>query len=274
MAELDLRVVKISIEINGKTQVFSDLQMTAVGTKYANPLQNMAEISIDNLDKTTQDYLLTETSIFNLNRTPKKITVEAGRQSWGTTKIYTGNIVSSRVTQPPDTRIILRCLTGNFYKGILIQQMQAGRASLLNIAKNAATSLNLSLDFQAQNKLINNYSFTGGAFAQVDAIGKLGSINAYVDNDTLVIKQANLPLSGTAKVISADTGMIGIPDITEQGLRVKYLIDNQTRLGGLLSVKSVIYPAVNGNYIIYKLSFDIASRDTPFYYIAEAKRLI
>ncbi len=66
--------------------------------------------------------------------------------------------------------------------------------------------------------------------------------------------------------------MIGIPEFTEQGIKVKMLLDNQTKLGGGLRITSSIYPAVNGDYVIYKLGFDIATRDTPFYYIAEAAR--
>ena len=54
--------------------------------------------------------------------------------------------------------------------------------------------------------------------------------------------------------------------------KVKMLLDNQTRLGGGLRITSNIYPAVNGEYVIYKLGFQISSRDTPFYYIAEAAR--
>jgi hypothetical protein len=66
--------------------------------------------------------------------------------------------------------------------------------------------------------------------------------------------------------------MVGIPEITEQGIKVKYLLDNVSRLGGGLRISSDIYPAVNGLYIIYKLGFEISNRDTPFYYIAEAAR--
>ena len=66
--------------------------------------------------------------------------------------------------------------------------------------------------------------------------------------------------------------MIGIPEFTEQGVKVKFLVDNQTKLGGGIEIRSVQYPATNGQYSIYKLGFQIASREQPFYYIAEAAR--
>ncbi len=58
-------------------------QLLQQGTKYGNSLQNECVVTIDNLDKQTQDYLLTETSPYNKNRTPKTVTVRAGRESYG-----------------------------------------------------------------------------------------------------------------------------------------------------------------------------------------------
>lgn len=82
---LDPRVVKVSIQVNGQTKIYSSpLAITVTGTKYGNALQNEAEIILENLDKDTQDYILTETSPYNLNRLPKTVTVEAGRVSYGT----------------------------------------------------------------------------------------------------------------------------------------------------------------------------------------------
>ncbi len=66
--------------------------------------------------------------------------------------------------------------------------------------------------------------------------------------------------------------MIGIPEFTEQGIKVKFLLDNRTTLGGGIQIESKIYPATNGNYVIYKLGFEITNRDKPFYWIAEATR--
>ena len=121
MQALDPRIIRISIEVNGKLKIYSSpLRLTANGTKYGNALQNECVATIDNLDRETQDYLLTETSPYNLNRTPKTIIIEAGRVSYGTAVIYRGNIVSVIVGQPPDITVTLKCLTGNFIKGNII----------------------------------------------------------------------------------------------------------------------------------------------------------
>ncbi len=66
--------------------------------------------------------------------------------------------------------------------------------------------------------------------------------------------------------------MIGIPEITVWGVKVKYLLDSVSKLGGAIQVKSIENPAANGTYTIYQLGFEITNRDQPFYWIAEAMR--
>jgi hypothetical protein len=271
---IDQRVINVSIEVNGATKIYSyPLMIRATGTKYANALQNEAEIILTNLDRETQDYILTETSPYNLNRTPKTVVLSAGRVSYGTAVIFRGNVVSSRVTQPPDVGIVLKCLTGNFIKGNILARFQPGQATLSQISKQVSQDIGTLLNFQATDRNIANYNFVGAAPKQVDLLGSFGGINAFIDDDTLVVKNADSPLRGKIKIVNASTGMVGIPEFTEWGIKVKFLLDNQTTIGGGLRLTSQQYPAANGLYVIYKLGFDIATRDTPFYYIAECRRI-
>lgn len=277
MKEFDLRIVRIDVEVNGAVKSYqgtplTPFMITASGTKYANALQNDCQITMANLDKQTQDYILTQTSPFNLNATPKTVRVFAGRESYGVTKVYEGNVISSLVSQPPDTIITLKCLTGNFQKGNIIARGQPGSVPLSVISKQVAQDLNTSLNFQASDKNLSNFSFTGAALKQVDHLSFSGGVNVFIDDNALIVKNMGVPLNNTLTEVNINTGMIGVPEFTEQGIKVKFLLNNQTKLGGLLRVTSQINPAVNGDYVTYKLGFEIASRDTPFYWIAEAAR--
>ena len=273
MQALDPRIVRVSIEVDGAAKIYEKITIYASGTKYANANQNDAEVKLYNLDNETLDYILTETSPFNLNKTPKILYIDAGRESYGVTRIFKGNIVTATPSQPPDIAVTLKCLTANYQKGQIVAKTQSGTSSLSQISSEIASDLGLSLDFQAKDKNIGNYNYTGGALKQVDELNKLSTVSAYVDDDKLVVKEINLPLSNVLTIVNQDTGMVGIPEITEQGLKVKILLDGRTELGGAMEVTSKIYPAVNGQYVIYKLGFEIANRDIPFYWIAEGKRL-
>ena len=270
--ELDPRLLRIGIEINGKLKLYEGLAMTASGTKYANANQNECEVKITNLDQATRDFLLTETSPFNKNKKRKLLTVEAGRVSPGYSLVFAGDITNAVGAQPPDITLTLKAATGDYAKGIIIASSQPAVAPLKNIAAKVAKDLGLGLTFQATAKQISNYSYTGSAVKQVEHLGSMGRVNAFIDDKTLVVKNFNTALERRVRELNLDTGMIGIPEFTEQGIKVKMLFDNQTTLGGGIRITSKLNPAANGLYTVFKLGFELASRDTPFYYIAECTR--
>ena len=274
MNEIDPRLMRIGIEVDGRIKYYDEqFSLKATGTKYANPNQNDCDVTIANLKKETRDAIITETSPFNGNRTRKRLIVEAGRKSYGLSQIFVGDIIKSSPSQPPDITLSIKALTGDYLKGNVLARSKGGKTSLKNISQGVASDLGLSLDFQAQDKQLSNYTFTGGALKQVDKLSDSGLVNAYVDDGTLVVKDMNVPLTGRTRILNLATGMIGIPEITEHGIKVKFLLDNKTTLGGALVITSELNPAANGTYAIYKLGFEICSRDTPWYYIAEGKRL-
>lgn len=270
--ELDPRLLRIGIEINGVLKLYEGLAMTASGTKYANANQNECEVKITNLDQATRDFLLTETSPFNKNKKRKLLTVEAGRVSTGYSLVFSGDITNAVGAQPPDITLTLKAATGDYAKGVIIASSQPAVAPLKNIASKVAKDLGLGLTFEATPKQISNYSYTGSAIKQVDHLGNMGRVNAFIDDKTLVVKNFNAALERRVRDLNLDTGMIGIPEFTEQGIKVKMLFDNQTTLGGGIRITSKLNPAANGLYTVFKLGFELASRDTPFYYIAECTR--
>lgn len=272
MATLDPRLLRIGIEVNGVLKTYDGLAVTVSGTKFANPNQNECEVKITNLDRATRDYLLTETSPFNKNKTRKLLRVEAGRVGTGISLVYQGDIVAAVGSQPPDITLTLKCATGDYAKGLVVAKSAARMTPLKNIAQGVAKDLGLSLQYEAKDKQISNYSFTGGSLKQVNRLGEMGMVNAYVDDGKLVVKDYNIPLRGQTRELNLDTGMVGIPEFTEQGIKAKMLFDNQTTLGSGLNITSRMNPAANGLYTVYKLSFELASREAPWYYIAEAVR--
>jgi len=271
--ELDPRVIRVGIEVNGKLKIYEGLAITATGTKYANANQNECEVKIANLDKSTREFILTETSPFNKNKTKKLLRLEAGRKSTGVSTVFVGNISKSSPSQPPDISITLKCLTLNYQKGNVVAAVSKSSQSVKDISQGVADSLGVPLNFQAEDKEVSNYSYSGASLNQVEKLGELGDYNAFIDDAMLVVKGMNIPLINTLKIVDLDSGMIGIPEVTEQGIKVKFLFDNKTTLGGRMRIKSKIYPSTNGDYVIYKLGFELASRDVPFYWIAEGKRV-
>lgn len=272
MPAFDPRILRIGIEVDGQLRVYDDLWMSATISKFANPLQNEAEVKIANLTRDARDFLLTETSPFNQLKKPRKLFIEAGRESIGAFALFQGDITEGTPSQPPDIILTLKAKTKQASKGVVLAQAYGAREQLSTIAKGVADALGLALVFEAQDKTVANYSFTGGALKQVDKLGEAGRVNAYVDDDRLIVKDYNVPLAQATHVLSKSSGLIGVPELNAQGVKVKYLLDPKSQLGGEIELESEIYPTVNGKYVIYKLSYEVSNRDTPFYCIAECKR--
>lgn len=273
MPNLDKRLINVTLNIGGRSKIYNqELHITARGTKYGNGIFNECTVTLANLTRSEQDYILTETSPYNRNYVQKLITVDAGRVSYGTSRIFSGNVFTSKPTQPPDISVILRCIENGFNAGNIIAQNQNG-SPLSVIAEQVAVNNGLTLIFEATDKTISNYTYTGAANMQVDSLSQAGGVDVYQDGTKLIVKNRNAPLRGVpVRTLSLETGMIGIPEFIEYGIRAKFLLDNITTVGSGLNVISKMYPAVNGFYTVYKLDFDIASREVPFYYIAEAIR--
>jgi len=269
---LDQRIVRVGIEVNGQLRMYDGLWVSATGTKFANPLQNECEVKIANLAKEVRDFILTETSPFNANRTPKRLVVEAGRQSTGTFRVFEGDITEASPSQAPDIVLTIKAKTGQFAKGTIVSKSEAPLVLLSKVAGGVASDLALSLVFEAKDRNISNYSFTGAALKQVEKLSQAGNVNAYIDDAKLVVKDYNAPLQGVTHTLSEASGLIGIPEITEQGVRVRYLLDPKAQLGGELRLESKLNPAASGDYVIFALSFEISNRDVQFYTIAECKR--
>ncbi|WP_058909740.1 baseplate hub protein [Entomohabitans teleogrylli] len=273
MSDFDPRLLCCEIEIDGKMHVYEEVYIQASGQKTANTLQNECTIKIGNLSKPVRHYLITETSPYNLPRKRKRIVLYAGRQSYGSFKLFEGDILSCTPSQPPDVMLTIKAKTGAYFMSESTTNSYAGPTSLNTIARDTASGMGLTLNFQARDKLVSNYNYSGAKLQQVNKLAEAGSYNAYVDDDRLIIKNADAPLENLAITLNKNTGMIGMPEITEQGIKVKYLLDPESRPGARLTVESELNPVTSGSFVIYKINFEVCNRETSWYTIAECRRL-
>lgn len=270
LQELDPRLVQVTLDIGGQRRTLSpEMAVQFSVTKTANPLMNEATIKIANLAKAERDYILTNTTPYNRFRTRKRVILAVGRVSTGLTQLYSGEIMSCGIVQPPDIWIELKAKTGAFFNGQVGAVSMPASTKLSDIAGGLAKSLGTGLRFEADDKSVANYAHSGPMGKQVQKISETGNVDAYIDDDVLVVKNRSIGLRGTNVDISESTGMIGIPQWTDQGLQVKMLLNPAVRVGSRMTVKSVLNPASNGTYTIYKATYEGANRDTPWYITAE-----
>ena len=270
----DKRITSLGIQIGNKLKTYKNISFYATGTKFSNVNQGQAEVKILNLNRDERERLMTECSPFNTNPARKSVIIEAGVESTGTSVLYQGDIFRVSVSGKPDVALTLRCLTGNYNKNSVVAQTFDKSTDITEIAKSVAEANGLDLSFEGIKKKIGSVIFNGTAFDQLKGLDKLTDDDVYVDDKTLVIKEKSKPRVGsTLKILNKGTGMIGVPESTENGLRVTMLYDPGVSVGSRIRLKSELSPILDGDYVVFKLDFDISSRDKNFYLIAEARRL-
>lgn len=277
----DDRIVRIVFEFGGQSvAVDSSLDPTnppfiaASGVKYADVTQNECTLQVGGLSRDLRNALATNLTMYDPMPETKRKSVEvwAGRVSTGFFLKYKGDIVSAVPSQPPDITMSFRSKTAQFFKYDLLAQSYAVAAPMSQIAADVAKSMGLTLDFQATDKNIANYSFSGPRIDQVNKLSDFGSVDVFIDDTKLVCKNKGQPLARQTYELSEETGMIGQVELTEYGIRIKALLAANAEIGSTLSLRSVQNPSLDGDYTIYKTGFQIATRAEPFYDILEATR--
>lgn len=276
----DDRIVKIVFTYGGNQTATIDTSadpenaayIVASGTKFVDVTQNECTLQIANLSRDLRNALATNLTPFDYNQQRKSVQVWAGRKSTGMFLRYQGDIISAVPSQPPNIIMNIRSKTMQFFKNDIVAQSYAVTAPLSQIASDTAKSLGVNLRFEANDRNIANYAYSGSATGQLQRLGDLGPIDAYVDDNTLVCKNKGVALANTSCVLSKETGLIGQVELTEYGIRTRSLLSPGVVLGGTLTLDSSQNPSLNGNYTIYRTGFEIATRDVAFYDIIESTR--
>lgn len=273
---IDLRSIRVGVEMASSMRYFrtvDGVRVKASGTKSTNGTQNEAQITISGLKRETRDWLITETSPLIKSRKPRMATLECGRVTSGLFRVFAGDIMMAEPSSPPDVDVTLKIKTGAGANTSVVSRSTGPRGRLSEIAAMVAADLGVRLDFQASDKLVASYTYAGGVMGQVARLSEAGGVRAFLDDDRLIVQDAARPAKGRIKVLNMNSGMVGLPKVTEKGVEVQYLIDGESALGGMLRLDSKMNKAANGDYKIEQLRFDVASHEDPFFYTATCKRL-
>lgn len=269
-AAFDPRIVRVTIEIDGTVQEFTNVRIDARGTKYRSALMSQAEIRIFNLTRENQQWILTRASPQQkppAPLTPINVTLEVGRESYGTFTLFQGSAFAAGITQPPDMGIVLQSLTNNFQLANTSAVSFPETSTLGQIAGQLAKDMGCTLQMRSENpaRQIVNYSFTGSTQKQMQRLNEMGVI-AHIDNKTLIIVDPEQSRSTGVILIDSLGGLVGVPQATSSGAACKTMIERGIEVGGEIELISQLNPAANGNYIIQQLDFELSNRDQPFFY--------
>lgn len=100
--------------------------------------------------------------------------------------------------------------------------------------------------------------YSGSLIDQLRAVARDANINCVLDGTTVAIWPKDGSRGGAMPVISPQTGMVGYPLYTENGIQVTTLYNPNIRFGGKVKVESALKPAV-GNWSPFQVTHDLES---------------
>ena len=285
---IDNRRIQVILEDEGRRDVFEDLAIHIRGVRTGSWILNDATVTIWNVDKDTRERLTRRYRPENrlrgisdnrqLLETRGQVFIDIGRESTGLFRLFEGNIITITQTDPPDIALEMRIMTRYNFKSELNSKNFGPINNVRGVAESIANDLGLELDDSSltedRNISVRNLTFSGAMADQIKVFREFPFVDAYVDNNRLVVKNNRSPVRDPVTVINVRNGMIGIPRFNEYGINVKFLARQGVRVGSQIQIESDIYPATNGNYVIVNISFDVANRDTPFYFDVYATPVI
>ena len=264
------RVCFLEIETNerGKRELkrLDGLAFRAKVSRKRGQVLSEANISIANLSRSDVEYLTTYMSPYINPGIRKKINVYAGYDTTGYGRIFTGDIYKALPSDMPDTWLNIEAKS-LYYQNRVPISYSAQNVTMQEAGQSVANQLGLDFEWQADTqKTIDVFNFRGSKAQLIDKYNSFGDVVAFEDNGVLKVQNKDAKRGkGQIKLISKDTGMIGIPEPDQFGVKVKSLLDPSLAWGDWIRVQSDRLKSVNGEYQIYTLDFDITSREQAFY---------
>jgi hypothetical protein len=197
------------------------------------------------------------------------IQLYAGDDDAGLALVFTGTIqnAAQNFQDAPDVNLTIGAQGGGVSARAPVPPISVkGSADVAAMMTTIAASMQPPLTFEnngVQATLSNPY-LPGTATDQMHALAEAGNFYAQIDSETNVL--AIWPKSGTRggqiPLISATTGMIGVPSFADLGINVRSLFFPGVRLGSQVQVKSDAVPNASKTWRVNALTYDLES-ETP-----------
>lgn len=260
---LNNRLITVGLEVDGKIKEYQSA--TVSGIKTASKTKDKCTITLENVMSDTSNYVISQTSPQNNDPKQCGVYVNVGRVQWGTSLFYTGDVIKAKTTGITDTDLIVECAVGGFLRTQHIDRYLKGLQDLSVIAQTVANDNNLKLNMLIPDKKIKSWSYNGSIAGQINALADLAECQCFADKGELILKAIDQGRSERVRVLNSND-IIGQIETNEWGIVVNCLYDQVTDIGSRVLLKSARKPFLNGEWLVYKMEFNLQTRGDNFHF--------
>lgn len=275
------RKLKLTIEIGGVQKIYEhtadDYSLSITfNIQKALDSEETGQISIIGLNLNDIQELTTK---FDYNEkgeaSAKKnlVVLEAGYEDdYG--MIFCGAVVEAKPNiASADFGVDLRC-QGGYYAITKREPISLKECKLSDIAKVIANAYECTLDFQAEDKDIGDYSWNGSTQGQFQSFIKNYGVKAWLENGVLFVSDTDKPNKKTrATFIDSESGLIGQPEPTGKGLNFTTLLRPSLKLNNQIKLEFAKFPMLNGQYNIMSINHKGGNYGNEFYSVCQGLKV-
>lgn len=276
-----IRRVEVTATGKAGTLTVRDLKIDFSVSKGIGSKQNTATIAVWNLTSSHRKQLGEEFDTVEL---------KVGYRDGPLSTIFKGNIRDvTHTKETADVKSEMECGDGDeaFSKGAVSKTFPAGTkpkeiveylaGEMPGATKGEMKGLD---DLPAYKRPVTVF---GWSWSEMDKIGREQGLYWSIQNGQVEAMKSDEHLQGTT-VLSSETGMIGIPEITDKGVKVKALLNPNIAPGRLIDVRSDFLDEESGRdkrktdqgggvFRVSDVTFSGSNRSEEFYVEAEGSRV-
>lgn len=217
-------------------------------------------IEITGLDIKKMEQL---TTLAFLPLTTKKnvVSVLAGEQGQALNLVFKGEIASSfaNFENAPDVVFQIEAITGSYPDQIAASPVAInGQVSIDALFGQFAVEAGYVLQNDGVTGSVANTIINGSPIEKLHKLAKQVGCELIIDDGTVIIFPNGGKRSGNTPLVTKDTGLIGYPTFTNDGVQFKSLYSPAFRLGGLVQLQSIV-PKATGIWKITKLEHALSA---------------
>lgn len=259
---IEVRITLTSGTFTGgaNTKVIRGLPVKVEIQRPGFPARDNAKISITGINQEDLDaltFLAFRPLTFAQNN---KVSIFAGDEKEGMSLAFMGDIVTSvpNYNAAPDVVLEIEAMAG-YYAGLLAVPPYTFKGSIpaASVLEQVCNEAGFVFVNEGETKSILNPYLKGSPVQKIISLANSYDLNIVLNGETLTLKTAEGNTQVVA-VLSSSSGMIGYPDFTSNGIKVKSEFLPQVQVGNQIEVKSIV-PKASGRWNITSLSHSLGA---------------
>lgn len=260
---LQVRLTLAKGSFNGGNTVVIDNHAMRVSVEKLGP-PDFAKASVEiygmSLDQIEQ---LTSLSFHPFKMTRNYINIYAGDDTTGLSEIFAGSITAANgdLSGCPEHKLKIEAEVG-FWGRVTAQGPNVinGTQSAASFIATQAAAAGMTFTNEGVSDTLKNCVFNGSPVEQARQAAKQIGADLLIDDDELILLPKQGHRKGNAVLLNKDTGLLGYPAISSNGIECKAIFNPAFRFAGLFVLQSVV-PKASGTWRIIKLTHKLSAND-------------